>query len=439
MDVNFLIRTLRVQSKSRDTGRMNQFILAEAKALGLEADIDNGNIYITKGKAKVYPTFVAHTDTVHTIRPRGQYRVIRSDDMLFAMNPETMRMTGVGGDDKVGIFLALSCLRKLPAVKVAFFRDEEIGCLGSAKAKMKFFKNAAFVLQADRRGVGDFVRVAAGAELYGENFSEVVQPLLEPFGFYEYSNGSITDVMTLKDNGLDVAAANVACGYYYPHSNEEVVSISDVENTLDLFLTIAEKMGNKKWEHTPSARTYGYYTRAELDAWEGWDRTKTQHTHSEVIKGAVTANSVVQADRDRLLTQPRRARIRVLGGPDEYESFNDYIERRNATIDKYVTIDRDQVRDIIGDDTPLSDDETDMDVRGGGTVNDFCPYCGNNTTLLWSQDERDYFCMVCQEYFNYFSDAGTDETSQEDVIDGQVRELKALAQRSEPITGVRVG
>ena len=60
-----LLNTLRVQSESYDTTRMNEYIINELHGMGLIPIIDKGNIYVTKGNAPNYPCIVSHTDSVH--------------------------------------------------------------------------------------------------------------------------------------------------------------------------------------------------------------------------------------------------------------------------------------------------------------------------------------------------------------------------------------
>jgi putative aminopeptidase FrvX len=47
--------------------------------------------------------------------------------------------TGIGGDDKCGVYACLELLKELPNLKAAFFVSEETGCHGSKKADPNFF------------------------------------------------------------------------------------------------------------------------------------------------------------------------------------------------------------------------------------------------------------------------------------------------------------
>ena len=55
--------------------------------------IKDNNIYVTKGKSKIYPCIVAHTDTVHDIHK--YYKVFEDDGCIFAFNAETGKQVGV--------------------------------------------------------------------------------------------------------------------------------------------------------------------------------------------------------------------------------------------------------------------------------------------------------------------------------------------------------
>lgn len=220
--------------------------------------VENGNVYGVKGEADVYPCLVAHTDTVHDIVPKNEYQVLRQDSFLFGWNPVRNTFTGVGGDDKVGIFLALSALAEYDAFKVAFFRDEEIGCVGSGLANMEFFKDCAFVLQGDRRGNDDFVNSIYGSSLYSWEFKKAIEPFLNKYGYKETS-GALTDVYELTTKGVGLCVANFSCGYYNPHTAKEFIDVDDVQNILGLVLTIINELGDRQWVHK-STKSYNNYS-----------------------------------------------------------------------------------------------------------------------------------------------------------------------------------
>ena len=253
-----LEKVLSIQTYSGEEWRMFAFIVRECKRLGVDVTQDeHGNLYITKGVSSTYPCIVAHMDSVHKIGK--DLSIIEHNGMLTGFNYVTMQQSGIGGDDKVGIYIALKCLEECDAIKLAFFVDEESGCIGSGEAWMEFFDDCRFVLQADRRGNKDFVVNASGTKLSSKTFKKNVLPILDNLG-YAFSDGMMTDVMMLKQRGLKVSCANISCGYYRPHSADEYVVVSDVENCLELFLTLIDNMVDV-YEHTYSPPSYyGRYT-----------------------------------------------------------------------------------------------------------------------------------------------------------------------------------
>ena len=129
-----------------------------------------GNLYVTKGEANTYPCIVSHMDTVHDIISDDRYVVLNSDKEFFAIDLKTRGATGIGGDDKCGIYTCLDNLLREKVIKLAFFVDEEIGCVGSGNADMTFFDDVSFVLQADRQGYEDVAIDIYGIEMFGGEF-----------------------------------------------------------------------------------------------------------------------------------------------------------------------------------------------------------------------------------------------------------------------------
>jgi len=243
-----------VQSYTGRTENMQtyiiNFILSHVPSVTIERPkAEKGNIYVTKGRADLYPCYVAHTDTVHEIQPC--YEVVNAHGQMYAQNPLTGELLGIGGDDKVGIFVAIEMLLKLDVCKVAFFRDEETGCNGSQEANMTFFDDVAFVLQCDRQGMGDFVTSIYGEQLCSNEFTEACESAL-----IEYKrkpvDGGLTDVYQLKQNGLDVSCVNINCGYYNPHSNNEFIDVLEVFETLNFVEQITKDLNGNKWTHEPT-------------------------------------------------------------------------------------------------------------------------------------------------------------------------------------------
>lgn len=441
MDKNLLFRVLSVQSDSRKTQRMEKFIMRFVDRLA-DSGMDiratrsvNGNIYVIKGTGPIYPTVVAHTDTVHDIVPNDEYEVRSNGKVMWAQNPKTGTWTGVGGDDKVGIFIALSMLRDLPTAKAAFFIDEEIGCVGSSLAAMEFFVDSAFVLQCDRRGNDDFVYTIGGTELYGTEFSTVIAPTLAQFGYTE-APGGMTDVMTLKENGLTVACANMSCGYFAPHSRWETVGILDVQRCYDLVQTLCENFGDVRWEHIAEEPAWkkrkGYYTEKgityeyDLDSpyrpWNdgtGWasgmDRTRQSNAtnsgklyHWQDGKLVKTGHTSFEDKTDRSL----RAIVRKL---QEQGTWTDpELDAWEAAL-KAEQIGTVSVSQLLDEDRAIIE-SANMDwpgsTRSTWPVYPDCPDCKSNSLVTFDDEDEQYWCYGCGRPFTTGHNPWTDDETQ---------------------------
>lgn len=282
-----LLNILDVQSYSYETKRMEAFIIKYIEDLGLECIYDNGNIYVTKGVADNYPCIVSHTDTVHRIIPDDHFTIIANDEFAIGYDKAKMAPTGCGGDDKVGIFICLQMLKEFDAIKVAFFADEEVGCVGSYDANVEWFNDARFILQCDRRGNADFINNIYGTALQSKRFKKAVAPILNHYG-YKPTSGMLTDVYALKSIGVNVSVANMSCGYYNPHMDDETIVFADVDNCLEMCRTIFTEMTEvytHKADIKSSGNYYGgygntykpsnstYYERygSYNDDWDDWD------------------------------------------------------------------------------------------------------------------------------------------------------------------------
>lgn len=250
-----LIDILSIQTTSGNEFDMIAYIHDFCSALpNVKSRIKDNNVYVTKGKSKHYPCMVAHTDTVHTIHKH--FSVHEVNDQIFAYSTDNKQQVGVGGDDKVGIWLCLQMLMSVDVIKCAFFHSEEIGCVGSRNADMSFFNDVAYCLQGDRRGNKDFVHSISG-QLYSDEFAKAIAPVIKQYG-YEEARGAITDVGQLAENGIGVSVANMSCGYYNPHSDSEVVVFTDADNCLDMCIHIFTTLGNKKFPHEYSTQRYDF-------------------------------------------------------------------------------------------------------------------------------------------------------------------------------------
>ena len=279
-----LYNVMNIQTASYDSIYMERFIRRRIKKLGLSYTTDDyGNIYVTKGKADLYPTMVCHIDTVHEVNLN--VKVFRTDNKLFAFDTKEMQQYGIGGDDKVGIYITLQLLQQFENFKAVFFKDEEVGCIGSGQANYDFFNDSTIVLQCDRKGNTDFVNEIMSYEMYGEDLQQIIAPILKHYKRKETSGG-LTDVLSIAKNN-EVQVANMSCGYYNPHCADEYISINDVFTTAILCYQILKATKDKRYtikRKTPVYPKYNYTrqyvpaqynhfdfdTPEKADTYDGW-------------------------------------------------------------------------------------------------------------------------------------------------------------------------
>ena len=255
---------LGVQTSTYKMERMDKFIIERLTEMeGVTYTIDTSdNIYAMKGDADVYPCVVSHKDTVHDIH--DEFYVTFVNGYYAAFN-EDVKQVGIGGDDKVGIFITLEMLRTFDNIKVAFFSDEEIGCVGSSQSDTRFFSDVGYIFQCDRNSGRpndinrDFVCSIGGSKIMSKKFGKKIKKTINKYG-YGFTTGGLTDVDQLGDNGIEVSMANMSCGYFYPHTDDEVVSYSETINTMNMVEELIRELGENKYKfNKPVGTTYGNY------------------------------------------------------------------------------------------------------------------------------------------------------------------------------------
>lgn len=250
-----------IHSPSGKEERMIKFLISYLKSLhGVKIGKDSyGNLYAWKGEAETYPCVVCHIDQVQRIHSKD-FKAIETRDIIFGYSPYNHQFEGVGADDKNGILIALEALKKYDSLKVVFFKEEETGCRGSSACELSFFEDCRFVIQCDRRGNSDLITSIGCTDLCSEQFIRDIDP--EKSGYKE-EQGMMTDIETLKERGLAVSAVNISCGYYNPHTDEEITVKRDLEKCWHIVQHIIEDCTEVYPHEVGENGYYGYY-----DEWE---------------------------------------------------------------------------------------------------------------------------------------------------------------------------
>ena len=236
---------------------MIQYLTDYCVEKGFNYSIDkNGSVYVTKGNTDVYPCVVAHIDTVHEpvemkineeMLPNAQGELKLS---LKAYEKENGNPTGIGGDDKAGVFICLKMLEQFDNIKAFFPVAEETGCHGSNDADKEFFKDVGYAIQFDSTENDTMSLTLMGVKLFEQDsdFFTSVKDIILEHGLKNWYNHPYTDTMKLKEK-FDFPCLNFAAGYYNYHTPDEYVVIDDVQNTCDMAIKVIETLGQNKYTY----------------------------------------------------------------------------------------------------------------------------------------------------------------------------------------------
>lgn len=272
-NLDLLKEVLSVPTKTYQEERMVAYIANWLLENNIEYHIDiYNNIYATKKEQEVpedfyFPCVIAHTDTVHNIDTIN----VREENLRNAQNQLKLSLkaynnegvpTGIGGDDKCGVFACLTLLKELPYVKAAFFVSEETGCHGSLKADPEFFSNVGYGIQFDAPENWMITEQCFGNVLFDRDsdFFEKCDKVLTEGMVNEdmrYMVHPYTDVYALSDK-FDFSCINFSIGYYDYHSPQEYVVIEDVYNGIEMGKQMIESLGyfKHKKRQDEKKRTY---------------------------------------------------------------------------------------------------------------------------------------------------------------------------------------
>ena len=270
MNIDKFKELLSVPSKTYQEEDMVEYICDELEKIqGVTYYRDSMmNIYVTKGtleEGEYFPMFIAHTDTVHNkvdkivVKEEKLQRPYTFGKTFDNTEVDVLKAydkydnpTGIGGDDKCGIFICLELLKQLDKVKVGLFVSEETGCHGSSKCDENFLQDVGYITQYDAPGNHLITEICSGVRLFERDseFFNIVIPTIEESFKNEMlvQSHPYTDISQLKKK-IDVCCINMSCGYYNMHTNQEFVSIEDVENAITAGLNMVKELGLKKYKY----------------------------------------------------------------------------------------------------------------------------------------------------------------------------------------------
>ena len=245
MSMELFEEILYAQSFEAKDDEVRQIVIRELNNTHIKWHEDDiGNIICTKGEGP-YPTFCCHLDTVHKIV--SQYEVQyyyneQNGDKIYT-SP-----TGVGGDDKCGIYGCLQLLQALPHVKAIFFVQEECGVVGAHHLDMNMeLGDCAYLVELDRKGDSDVIKGIFFDDTISEEFEKAILPVMGKD--WSFAEGTFTDVMILAEEGSGLSTINVSCGYYNAHTAQELVSWQDLQKCIAFCYDLATSLGQTVYPH----------------------------------------------------------------------------------------------------------------------------------------------------------------------------------------------
>lgn len=200
------------------------------------------NVYVVKGNPEIAPCVAAHLDTVQPMRP---VRVVEDAGRLLGFDTQN-KQTGIGADDKAGIFVCLNLLERFDNLRAVFFAAEECGCVGARNAEEDFFQSVAYLIEYDCPSRNMLSYTTSGVQLFSNQgcFIREALPVLRKHGTVLWQHHPFTDVTALRRR-FPISCLNLSCGYYNWHAKNEFIKIDEVglaiEQGTDLVNTLERR------------------------------------------------------------------------------------------------------------------------------------------------------------------------------------------------------
>jgi putative aminopeptidase FrvX len=231
MNLELLKRLLAVPTSSMHEEQMVSFLVEHINRLGVaqcgQVAVDaHNNVYVVKGGARFLPCVAAHIDTVFGWT---ETEIVQRDKTLVGMDRHGHQI-GIGADDKAGVFVCLELLERFENIAVAFFANEETGCVGAYHAKPEFFEQVGYVLEFDAPARGLVSYTVDGVRLFQNDgdFIQTAMPALQKHGLTHWQRHPYTDVKALRQR-FDLSCLNLSAGYHNWHRPDEFVDLEDVD------------------------------------------------------------------------------------------------------------------------------------------------------------------------------------------------------------------
>ena len=204
---------------------------------------DYGNLFVFVGDSDTM--FTAHTDTMH--RQSGFQIPVYDSVLNQVFTPEGSNC--LGADDTTGIFIMLQMIEhQVPGV-YAFFRDEEIGGLGSSfAAEQDCWDDITQVVSFDRNSFShDIITSQFGGDCCTGVFAGALVAYMRVYSGLPYNveEGVFTDSANFNDGVRE--CTNISVGYFSEHTPNEFQDLTILRKVLEAVIRIP-------WDELPTGR-----------------------------------------------------------------------------------------------------------------------------------------------------------------------------------------
>lgn len=316
---NKLVRLLNIHGVSGDEKNVRNYLKPILEYRMDKVEIDNyGNLLATKkiGTGKGATVLLsAHMDTV---------KGVLADRSLVEKNGVISSSKGaLGADDRAGIAIILTVLENINklgfdgTLKIAFSREEEVGCIGASHIDEKWYSDVDLAIVCDRRGSRDIV-VGCGMAFCSNEVAYFMEDASKMADMdYKAREGGISDAMVFSEGGIN--SVNLSVGYYNEHTDKEYVVISEMKDTARLILQVIaiindfagafgevprENRWVKSWGYSKSNSSNGSYATYYEDAWDDMIYAEEFDTNGDVFVYEMGKDVVIQqGDNEVLLSR----------------------------------------------------------------------------------------------------------------------------------------
>lgn len=237
---------------------------------------------------KFRPLLCSHLDIVGCLPPKKEDLILREG--TISLSPKSAAKV-VGGDDRCGVYIMLQLIFSEHRNKYtyAFFKDEEIGCVGSTAFTTrdeftKLEEKTSMFIGVDRKCDPWKPEIAT----YNYDDPDLEAWMEEELPRFEVNWGSVSDCSVLSEFSVKrIPCFNFSAGYRNEHTRSETIHISTMNRTLDALMSMELPNHQFEYEETKFNSRWGYtyagYGPTDYEDYEGY---------SDPVKGKAEQKTV---------------------------------------------------------------------------------------------------------------------------------------------------